>query len=312
MTEKDAICRDGKRYRTFSHYLREKNGRRIIKVPLTSGCTCPNRDGTKGFGGCAFCTEKGGGEFVSDLPSLWEQYENGRAKLCEKWPDSDTVAYFQSFSNTYCDGQYLEKLLERTLLLPEISGIRIATRCDCLKDDIVDMLSLFSKKTNLTVELGLQTANDNTAQRMNRGHTTAEFLLGYEKLRTAGIGVCVHIINGLPGETKEDMLETARLIGKTAPMGLKIHMLHVLRGSSLADEYEKAPFYLLSLDEYTDIVCSQLEIISPGTVIERLTGDGDKNTLIAPEWTKNKRRVLNTIDKKLAARDSWQAKYWEG
>ena len=173
------------------------------------------------------------------------------------------------------------------------------------------MLTEFSKRTEIGVELGLQTANDITAQRINRCHTTDEFYEGFKKLRAKNIPVCVHIINGLPGETKEEMIDTARFLGRIRPQGVKIHMLHILRGSRLGDDYERVPFTLLSCEEYVDIVCSQLELLPPETVIERLTGDGDKNTLLAPDWTKNKRAVLNAIDKELAHRDTWQGRLWE-
>jgi len=312
MIGKENIVKDGKRYITLARHLKENGGRRIVKIPLSSGCTCPNRDGTKGVGGCTFCTGKGGGEFVPDLSSLSKQYEAGLISLEQKWKGAKKVAYFQAFSNTYCSLRYLRELLDKTLLLPDVSGIRIATRADCLSDEIVDVLAEFSKRTEIGVELGLQTANDITAKRINRCHTTAEFEEGYEKLKAKNIPVCVHIINGLPGETREDMLATARFVGRIRPQGIKIHMLHILRGSRLGEAYEKEPFELLSREEYVDIVCSQIELLSPYTVIERLTGDGDKKTLLAPDWTKNKRDVLNAIDKELVRRDTWQGRLWEG
>lgn len=311
MTRKENIIKDGKRYITLARHLKENGGRRIVKIPLSSGCTCPNRDGTKGVGGCTFCTGKGGGEFVPDLSSLSKQYEEGIGSLMQKWPDSKIVAYFQAFSNTYCSPKYLRELIEKTLLLPDVSGIRIATRADCISDDTVDVLAEFSKRTELGIELGLQTSNDSTARRINRCHTTAEFYEGFKKLRAENIPVCVHIINGLPGETKEDMLATARFVGHIKPHGVKIHMLHILKGSRLGNDYEQTKFELLTREEYVDIVCSQIELLSPETVIERLTGDGDKKTLLAPDWTKNKRAVLNAIDKELARRDTWQGRLWE-
>lgn len=311
ITAKETVCRDGKRYRTLARHLRETTGRRIVKIPLPSGCTCPNRDGTKGVGGCAFCTGRGGGEFSPLSLPLAEAYRQGCDTLLQKWPGAAPVAYFQSFSNTYCPPEQLFSLLSSAAALPGVEGIRLATRADCLSSDIVAVLRETAETIPLTVELGLQTANDETAYRMNRCHTTAEFCEGYDRLQKAGIPACVHLINGLPGDTQRDMLATARLVGKLRPAGVKIHMLHLLRGSALGGQYEKAPFPLLTREEYVSIVCAQLELLCPDTVIERLTGDGDRRTLLAPDWTRNKRAVLNAIDRELSRLDTWQGRLWE-
>lgn len=311
MASREEICRDGKRYRTLSQSLRAQGRPRIVKIPLLSGCTCPNRSGAKGVGGCTFCTEKGGGEFTNDLPSLSEQYEAGCRTLLSKWRDAAKIAYFQSFTNTFCPPERLRALLEEAMALPDVQGIRIATRGDCLPPEIVAVLAETAGRIPLGVELGLQTANDETARRVNRGHTTAEFCEGYARLQAANIPVCVHLIDGLPGETADDMLASARLLGGLRPAGVKIHALHILRGSALGDAYQQSPWRLLTQEEYVDVVCRQLEVLSPDTVIERLTGDGDRRTLLAPDWTRNKRAVLNAIDGRLARLDTWQSRLWE-
>ena len=311
MTPREKVCRDGKRYRTLARHLKETTGRRIVKIPLASGCTCPNRDGTKGVGGCAFCTEKGGGEFFPAGGTLLSQYEMGLSALRGKYPDADPIAYFQSFTNTYCAPDVLTSLLDETAALPGVRGIRIATRADCLPENIIEVLRQTAQKLPVMLELGLQTANDETARRINRGHPTKEFVEGFLRLHAAHLPVCVHLINGLPGDTKEDMLSSARLLGKLCPEGVKLHMLHLMRGSALGEEYQREPFPLLTKEEYVGIICRQLELLCPDTVIERLTGDGDRRTLIAPDWTRNKRAVLNAIDQELARLDTWQGRLWE-
>ena len=310
MTPKDAVYKNGKRYRTLSRHLQETVGRRCVKIPLSSGCTCPNRDGTCGIGGCTFCTGSGGGEFSPRSGSIPAQYRQGVAHL-RKWQDAARIAYFQSFSNTYCTPDRLRGVLEETLALPDIYGIRIATRADCLPPETVAVLKEFSARIPIGLELGLQTANDATARSINRGHTFAQFCEGYGRIKAAGLPVCVHIINGLPGETREDMINTARAVAALRPDGIKIHMLHILSGSAMGRQYAKEPFELLTQDEYVGIVCEQLELLPPDTVIERLTGDGDRRKMLAPEWTMHKRTVLNAIDRELSRRDTWQGRLWE-
>lgn len=281
----------------------------MCKIPLSSGCTCPNRDGTLGFGGCYFCTGDGGSEFApKSTAPLIEQYQRGREKLQDKWRGAGFIAYFQSFSNTYTSTEKLEKLLGEAFALPQIEALRISTRADCIDPSKVEILKAYSKKIPLVVELGLQTIFDETALRLNRCHSYEDFLKGYKLLEAGDIPVSVHIINGLPYETPLMMLETAKALGKLSPFAIKIHALHILKGSALGAIYEKSPFKLQERSEYIETLVSQLELIPPSTVIERVTGDGSGENLIAPQWTKNKLTIINDIDKELLRRDSFQGR----
>ena len=301
---------NGKRYYTMSQYCRARYGGRIVKVPLLSGCTCPNRDGSRGSGGCAFCsfTPRNISKGIS------EQYQEGCAHLLSKWPNARPVAYFQEGSNTHLPAPSLAALLAEAAALPEAAGIRIATRADCIDREKAEMLAEFQQSRGLPVEieLGLQTVHDRTAAALNRCHSFAEFCAGFSLLREAGLYICIHLINGLPGETPEMMLESARAAGALRPGGIKLHMLHLLRATPLAARYAQEPFPLLSREEYVSVVCGQLERIPPDTVVERLTGDGAADALIAPLWTRNKRAVLNLIDWTLARRGTCQGALWRG
>ncbi len=299
---------NGKRYYTMSQYCRERFGGRIVKIPLYSGLSCPNRDGSKGVGGCTFCAQ--GTEAALARMPLPEQYHIGCA-MCKKWPDAKPVAYFQSFSNTYAPIQQIEALLDEALSLPDVAGIRLATRADCLDRDMVRLLAHVATKTVLEVELGLQTVHDSTAQAINRGHSFAEFCAGLRLLQQHPIYTCVHLINGLPRETPDMMLESARRLAALKPGGVKLHMLHLMSGTPMADAWLQDKFPVLSQQEYVTIVCAQLRCFHPGTVIERLTGDGDRKRLLAPQWTLNKRGVLNAIDGALAQQNSRQGDLWE-
>ena len=310
MRENGRYYLNGKRYYTMAQYCQERYGSRIVKIPLSSGMTCPNRDGTKGTGGCTFCTLVGDGPSTSTPPSLRVQYEEG-LRLTNKWGNARPVAYFQSFSNTYAPVGRVEELLCETLKLDGLAGIRLATRADCLDSPMVDLLAYYANKTTLEIEIGLQTVFDQTAQAVNRCHTFEAFSEGYLRLKNKNIYTCVHLINGLPQETTEMMLQTAKVLATLRPNGIKLHMLHLLEGTPLAQTYAKSPFTLLSQGAYVDVVCQQLRHFAPDTVIERLTGDGEKNALIAPLWTLNKRKVLNAIDMSLARQNIWQGDCWE-
>lgn len=298
---------NGKRYYTMAQYCRQRFGGRIIKIPLSSGMSCPNRDGVKGTGGCTFCSSDV--EFSKEKMPLSVQYDAGLTSA-DKWQDAKPVAYFQSFSNTHASIERVEALLNEALTLHP-AGIRLATRADCINREMADLLACFSQKTVLELELGLQTVHDATAQSINRGHTFAEFCEGFSLLKQRNIYVCVHLINGLPQETPDMMLTSAKTLATLLPNGIKLHMLHVVTGTPLAATYCQSAFPLLSQQEYVDVVCNQLRYFHPETVIERLTGDGDKSTLIAPIWTRNKRGVLNAIDSALAHQNIWQGDLWE-
>jgi len=298
-----------KRYYTYDYFLRRKFGQKVFKVTLDAGFTCPNIDGTKGVGGCTYCSSRGSGDFAppSVLP-IEKQYEMVRETMEKKWEGGLCIPYFQAHTNTYAPLSVLKEKFEKALLLPRAVGLDIATRADCISDETAEYLHELHERTFLTVELGLQSVHDITAEKINRCHTYGEFLSGYEKLR--GLNVCVHIINGLPGETHEMMLDTVREISKLDPFMIKIHLLHIIRGTKMAEQYLSGEFEPPTLSEYVSIVCDQMELLSPETVIGRVTGDGAPDTLIAPDWSRKKFVVMNEIDKELLRRDSMQgAKY---
>ncbi|MFV0496819.1 MAG: TIGR01212 family radical SAM protein [Candidatus Fimivivens sp.] len=297
---------NGKRYYTMAQYCRERFGDRIVKIPLSSGLSCPNRDGVKGTGGCTFCSA-GTQTAQAPLP-LSVQYQAGLT-AANKWQHAKPVAYFQNFSNTYAPIERVEALLHEAVAL-QPAGIRLATRADCIDRDMAELLAYFAKKTVLELELGLQTAHDATAQAVNRGYTFEEFCLGFSLLKQHGIYVCVHLINGLPHETQEMMVTSAQKLAALRPDGVKLHMLHVIAGTPLGEIYRQHAFALLSQQEYVAVVCNQLRYLHPSAVIERLTGDGDKKTLLAPLWTGNKRHVLNAIDGTLAHQNIRQGDLW--
>lgn len=296
-----------KHYHTQSYYLKKRFGRKTVKVSLNGNFTCPNRDGTKGIGGCTFCSASGSGDFGGDPSVPIEiQFDEVRAKLIKKWGEPLYIPYFQANTNTYGSIEKLRSLFEKALTLPNTVGLAVSTRPDCISDEAVNYLEELSKRTYLVVELGLQTIFDKTAERLNRCHSYADFLRGYEMLTSRGINVCVHIIDGLPDESREMMLETAKAAASLRPHALKIHMLHIINGTELAEEYGRAPFPLLSAEEYASLVCDQIELMPPETIIERITGDGAKSDLIAPRWTLDKKRVMNSIDLEFARRGTFQ------
>lgn len=299
---------DNKRYHTLHYYNMQKYGERVYKAPINAGFTCPNIDGTKGFGGCIYC-DGGSGYFTdSSIISVKEQLEHQIALIHQKHPKAKINAYFQSYSNTYSDADMLKSRIEPVFDFDDVVSVSVATRADCLKKDALDYLKEISQKTNLTVELGLQTIFDRTAEIINRGHTFSEFQKGYDSLKSLGIRTVVHIINGLPEENDDMMLETASVLGKMMPDGVKIHLLHIIRGTKLELMYNEGKYKPLTKEGYVDITVRQLELLPRETVIERLTGDGDKNKLIAPLWSKDKISVLGAIDKLQAELESYQGK----
>ena len=292
----------------MDYYLKHRYGKKMCKIPLATGFTCPNRDGCKGVGGCAFCSGDGGAEFApKGVIPIDVQFKEGCEKLLKKWPDAGFIAYFQSFTNTYGPIEKIDYFLNEASKLP-VAGIRIATRADCIDEKVADLLASYNERIPIVAELGLQTIFDETADRMNRCHTFGEFLEGYKLLKERNINSAIHIIDGLPGETQEMMVETARTVGSLMPLSIKIHMLHILRGSALGKIYENEPFPLLTREEYVDTVVKQLEVIDENIVMERLTGDGADFSLLAPLWTKKKLTVINDIDKLLFERDTYQGR----
>lgn len=298
---------DNKRYHTWNYHLHDKFGCKVFKVALNAGFTCPNIDGTKGYGGCTYCSDSGSGDFAGDpTHNILTQFEEVKAKMHQKWKEAKYIPYFQAHTNTYAPVDVLKARFEPVLAQENVVGISIATRADALPDDILDYLSELNRRTYLIVELGLQTIFDETGNHINRCHTYVEFLIGYNKLRERGINVCVHLIDGLPNETKDMMIETARTVAKLRPHCVKLHLLHILKGTRIAKEYLDGGFDVLSLEDYVDIICSQLEVFHEDTVIQRLTGDGGRDSLIAPLWSLKKFVVLNEIDKEMLRRNTYQ------
>lgn len=298
----------GKRYNAQNSYLKKRFGKKTVKISLNGGFSCPNRDGTKGVGGCTYCSAKGGGDFGGDpAKNISRQFEDVRGALEKKWGSNLLyIPYFQANTGTYAPLERLKSLYEEALAQKNAVGLAVSTRPDCISDETADYLGELSRRTYLTVELGLQTIYDRTAARLNRCHTYRDFLYGFKLLKSRGVNVCVHIINGLPGETPQMMLETAGKLAELDIHGIKIHQLHVIRGTALAEQYERGEFVVLEPEDYVEIVCDQLELLPSTVVIERLTGDGDKRNLIAPLKSANKKAVLNGIDKELRRRGSVQ------
>lgn len=297
-----------KRYHTLSYALKKQYGSKTAKIPLNAGFTCPNRDGTKGTGGCAFCSFKGSGDTIlaAEKP-LFEQYAANLQRARKKWPDCLGIAYFQSFSNTYASLESLKEIYTPFYENPDVKAIAIATRTDCFSEETARWLAGQNKETWL--EFGLQSIHPETEQAMNFCHTPEDARNAIALCRQYGLKSCLHLINGLPGETPDMMLATARFAASLHPDAVKIHMLHVIENSRLGLSWKKEPFSLLSQDEYVQIVCDQLEVLPADIIIERVTGDGVASDLLAPEWTIKKTAVANDIDKELLRRDSWQGKF---
>ena len=298
-----------KRYRTFNGHLREKFGGKIFKVSLDAGFTCPNRDGTLGRGGCVYCSERGSGDFAGEQGlSIHNQFIEVTERMKKKWPNAKYIAYFQAYTNTYATVERLREVYEEALAEEDVVGLSISTRPDCLPVEVLDYLEELNHRTYLWVELGLQSIHDRTMEWIKRGHNYAQFLEGLDQLHSRGIRVCVHIILGLPGETKKDILATAQAVAKMPLQGIKIHLLHVLRGTPLATMYQRELFDFMTREDYVSLVVDILEILPPEMVIHRLTGDGPPDDLIGPLWSRKKWEVLNAIDAELVRRDTWQGK----
>lgn len=297
---------NNKRYYTLDHYYKETFNCKIAKISLNIGLSCPNIDGTKGYGGCIYC-KNGSGDFAGSIADpLKVQFTKIKEVMQRKWPNAKFIAYFQAGTNTYGDLDYLKKNFLEVLSYENVVGINIATRCDAISDECLAFLEELNKKTFLTVELGLQTIHEKTAKLINRGHTLEEFTNMVQKLKDRQIKVVVHIINGLPYETKEMMLETAKFLNSLKVSGVKIHMLHILKDTALARLYEKRPFHLLTKEEYIDITIAQLEYLNKDIVIHRISGDPNVSELVAPFWLVKKFVVLNDIDKEMQRKDIYQ------
>lgn len=288
-----------KPYHSLDYELKQQFGKKIYKLSLDGGMTCPNRDGTIGRGGCTFCSHGGSGEFAEKFGTyedVWKQIEAAKVRVNKKISgDGGYVAYFQSYTNTYAPVDYLEPLFTRAMEHPDVVALSVGTRPDCLPEDVVELLARLNQKKPVWVELGLQTIHDETADRIARGYRLPVFEDAYRRLKEAGLTVIVHVILGLPGETGQQMLETVDYLGNLPVDGIKLQLLHVLKGTRMAQEYEKEPFPVFSLEEYVDLVLECVAHLPESVVIHRISGDGPKSLLLAPLWSGNKRLVLNTM-----------------
>ena len=293
---------DNKRYHTLNYFFKKKFGQKVFKVPLDINSTCPNQYN----GGCIYCSNKSVAGISDNTLDILEQFEKGRKIMEQKWPDSLYIPYFQSGTNTYNDKNLVKGYIDKLLILPKVIGIDIATRPDCLSDEWLDYLDELNKKTFLIVELGLQSSNNHTLKFINRGHDKEIFKEAVEKLHERNIFVVAHIINGLPYETKEDMINTIKFVNDLKIDGIKIHMLYIAKNTPLASYYENNKFHILTREEYIDVVCDQLRLLNPDVVVMRITGDPELNELVAPEWLIKKFMVLNGIDQEMAKRNIYQ------
>ncbi len=300
-------------YLSFNDAMRRRFGTKVYKLSLQSGCTCPNRDGTLGTGGCTFCSEGGSGEFAAPPAPVEEQIAAAKKRVDAKIPasippeDRLYIAYYQSYTNTYGDVDRLRKLYAETLAQPQIAALSIGTRPDCLPPEMIRMLDDLGRTYNkpIWIELGLQTIHEGTARRIHRGYDLPVFEDTYRRLKETNLEVIVHVILGLPGETREDILETIRCLSRLDPPldGIKLQLLHILKGTQMAEEYQREPFPLFTQEEYCDLVVDCLRLLPPETVVHRLTGDGPRRLLIAPMWSTDKKGVLNMLNRKIREAD---------
>jgi len=307
MENKFKYSNTNKRYHTLDYYYKQRFNEKIFKVSLNAGFSCPNIDGTIGYGGCIYCSKSGSGEFAGNKEdALEKQFHEIKNKMHKKWPQAKYIGYFQARTNTYAPVDKLKTLYETILKQENVIGLNIATRPDAITDECLDYLEKLNKETYLTIELGLQTTNPQTSILINRCHTLECFENMVNELRKRNIDVVVHIINGLPYETKEDMINTVKYLNKLDIQGIKIHMLSILKNTKLEKIYNQEKFKILTKEEYIDIVVEQLENLRPEIVIHRITGDPKLEDLIEPKWLVKKFCVLNDIDKEMVKRDTYQ------
>ncbi len=288
-------------YRSINDEMKSIYGKKVYRVSLDGGMTCPNRDGKIDTRGCIFCSKGGSGDFASNRNlSITEQIEQGKKLISKKVPNCDAfIAYFQAYTNTYADVDYLRKIFTEAINHPQVVVLSIATRPDCLPDEVVDLLKELSLVKPVWVELGLQTIHEKSAEFIRRGYPLSVYDDAVNKLTEAGVDVITHVILGLPGESIEDMLSTVKYVANSKSKGIKLQLLHVLKGTDLEEYYEKTRFHIMSLTEYTDLLAECLKIIPKDMVVHRLTGDGPKALLTEPKWSADKKRVINAINKRL-------------
>ncbi|KEH99437.1 TIGR01212 family radical SAM protein [Clostridium massiliodielmoense] len=298
-----------KRYHTLNYFLREKFGEKVFKISLDAGFSCPNRDGTISKGGCIYCSERGSGDFAGDRHfSISSQFDDIKEMMKNKWKKGKYIAYFQAYTNTYAPVEELRRKYEEAVNEEGVVALAIATRPDCLSDEVVDLISEFNDRVYTWVELGLQTSNEDTAKLINRGYDLPVFEDALTRLRERNIDVVVHTIFGLPGEDREDMLNTIRYLREKDIQGIKIHLLHLLKGTPMVKLYEQGKLKFLEQDEYIDIIVKAVSMLPQDIVIHRLTGDAPRKLIIGPMWSLKKWEVLNAIDAKFNSQDTYQGK----
>lgn len=298
---------EDKRYNAFSEELKRVFGCRVHRISIDAGFTCPNRDGTLGTGGCIYCGGRGSGSFgIARGLSVASQIDDGKEIMVRKYKAGKFIAYFQAYSNTYGSVDLLRRLYDEALSVKDVVGLIVATRPDCLPSETLDLLESYSRKTYFWLELGLQSVSDRTLNFIKRGHDLATFVEAARRCRERGIRVSAHIILGLPGESREEMLSSAEIINDMGIEGIKLHLLHVMKDTHLAKLYEKGEVRVMDRDEYVGLACDYLERLRPEILVQRMTGDGGHDNLIAPLWSLKKWEVLNAIDAELKRRDSFQ------
>ena len=311
--EKFKYSNTNKRYHTLDYFYKQKFGCKVFKISLNAGFTCPNIDGTKGYKGCIYCSKSGSGEYAGNKKDdLITQFNQIKQIMHKKWKNGKYIGYFQARTNTYAPLNELKEKYETILKQENVVGLAIATRPDAISEECLDYLEELNKKTFLTIELGLQTIHQKSAQLINRCHDLIDFDNMVKKLKKRNIFTVAHIINGLPYETKDMMIETVKHLNKIKIDGIKIHMLSILKNTQLEKLYKEKPFKLLSLEEYVDITCTQLQYLNPKIVIQRLTGDPKIEDLVAPSWLPKKINVLNSIDKEMQKRNTYQGAKTKG
>lgn len=303
---------DEKPYHSLDYELKKRCGEKIYKLSLNGGMTCPNRDGHVGSRGCIFCSEGGSGDFAGNAAqSISEQIEAQKLLLSKKRPVQKYIAYFQAYTNTYAPAEYLERIFMEAISRPEIAILSIATRPDCLGRDVLELLARLNQIKPVWIELGLQTIHEKTAAFIRRGYRLSCFEEAVKNLRSLGLEVIVHTILGLPGEEEPMVLETMDYLNHQEIQGIKLQLLHVLKQTDLGTYYEEHPFHILSMEEYLQLLIHCLEVLSPDIVIHRLTGDGPKDLLIAPQWSSAKRTVLNTLHQEMKRQNTWQGRLYQ-
>ena len=302
---------DNKRYHTLNYFLRNKFGDKVFKISLDAGFTCPNRDGRISTGGCVFCSPRGSGDFTGTSSNLVQQFEEVKEMMSKKWKDGKYIAYFQAYTNTYAEIEVLREKYYSVLNLEGVVGIAIATRPDCLSGEVLDLLEEISREKYIWVELGLQTIHQNTAEIINRGYQLDSYIKAVKELKRRNIDVVTHVILGLPGESREEMLETVEFVANTGTQGIKLHLLHLVKDTKLVHIYEKGQLRIMDMEEYVELVVSCIERIPEEMVIHRITGDGPRETLVEPKWSLKKWEVINSIEHRMMDHDTWQGNKYE-